>query len=636
VQARCADGAIGYHQQQRIASWKDLQTSVDAVLDEGAAATVTPAVFELQPGTYHAEQEIAIAGSCTNITVRGALAGRTVLDARGVARFFHVGDGATLHLVGPLTLRNGRAVTESLPMGSYRQSPTEACFNGGAIYGDSGAKLHLVDIVFDQNEACYGAAVAALQAHLEVTRCTFVSGVATWAGGAILRSYDCTTRYGTEELRHLSVLSSHFQSSTAAMFGGAVVIQQADDVSGCAFFAEVRNSSFVSNAAGMGGAIAAGPSHPDNQFQGDGLQLEVHGTLFRSNYLVPGVFGMGGAIYTWPVESLKLSDCTFERNRALVSGGAVATTRSSRVMDIRGCVFDGNGASLVSSSQAGGSGTENGFKLAGCELGSDCADCGPVAVGGDELCTETCKYSNDNECDDGQFTSCTHLLSGWHRDLGLAPSTTCGFVLRMKDLYMAVWNMTGLTLDSTIRDVCPRECAGTVTFGGAVVADGTITTIQSTAFTNNDAAHGGALWLQGAKVLMHNALLANNSATKGGAIYASKSSILLLFESTFATNSALEAGDVIFGEEDQAHNAIIFNNCSALKHEEDTGPCVDDPAGLLASAGTSCADLLALGIDCEYDLHEMNPAAPAGSLVKTFCLSSCDVCREGQARRLAI
>jgi hypothetical protein len=55
-----------------------------------------------------------------------------------------------------------------------------------------------------------------------------------------------------------------------------------------------------------------------------------------------------------------------------------------------------------------------------------------------------------------------------------------------------------------------------------------------------------------------------------------------------------------------------------------TAPCVDDPASLLASAGTSCAALLPLG--CEYDLHEMNPALPAGSLLKYFCPSSCDIC----------
>jgi hypothetical protein len=81
VQAPCAEEAIDHQQQQRIASWKDLQTAVDAAPGEGAAATATPAIFQLQPGTYHAEQEIAIAGSCTNITVIGALAGGTVLVA---------------------------------------------------------------------------------------------------------------------------------------------------------------------------------------------------------------------------------------------------------------------------------------------------------------------------------------------------------------------------------------------------------------------------------------------------------------------------------------------------------------------------------------------------------------------------
>ncbi len=36
-----------------------------------------------------------------------------------------------------------------------------------------------------------------------------------------------------------------------------------------------------------------------------------------------------------------------------------------------------------------------------CDLGSDCADCGPRVAGGGGLCTNTCSTSNDGECDDG-------------------------------------------------------------------------------------------------------------------------------------------------------------------------------------------------------------------------------------------
>ncbi|HJL09066.1 MAG TPA: hypothetical protein RMH85_11225, partial [Polyangiaceae bacterium LLY-WYZ-15_(1-7)] len=48
--------------------------------------------------------------------------------------------------------------------------------------------------------------------------------------------------------------------------------------------------------------------------------------------------------------------------------------------------------------------------------GSDCGDCGPVGVayrrpGQGGQCTNTCRYANDGECDDGRPGSHTSLCA---------------------------------------------------------------------------------------------------------------------------------------------------------------------------------------------------------------------------------
>ena len=55
--------------------------------------------------------------------------------------------------------------------------------------------------------------------------------------------------------------------------------------------------------------------------------------------------------------------------------------------------------------------------------------------------------------------------------------------------------------------------------------------------------------------------------------------------------------------------------------------CADDAAGLLASAGATCAQVVPLG--CQVDLNTLNPLAPVGTLVSLVCPLSCNTCGGG-------
>lgn len=68
-----------------------------------------------------------------------------------------------------------------------------------------------------------------------------------------------------------------------------------------------------------------------------------------------------------------------------------------------------------------------------CAYGTDCNDCGPAAVGhqaqvqvqaGGGICTNTCRHANDNECDDGRPGAHTSLcaLGSDCNDCGPAPA----------------------------------------------------------------------------------------------------------------------------------------------------------------------------------------------------------------------
>jgi hypothetical protein len=68
--------------------------------------------------------------------------------------------------------------------------------------------------------------------------------------------------------------------------------------------------------------------------------------------------------------------------------------------------------------------------------------------------------------------------------------------------------------------------------------------------------------------------------------------------------------------------------------------CIDDEQGRLAAFGMTCDAVIGLG--CDTDLHDANPAAPVGSLVSIVCPTACDAacttspsCTDDEQGRLA-
>eukprot|EP01052_Picozoa_sp_SAG31_P050621 SAG31_NODE_11634_length_1011_cov_1.182018_1_plen_315_part_01 len=65
--------------------------------------------------------------------------------------------------------------------------------------------------------------------------------------------------------------------------------------------------------------------------------------------------------------------------------------------------------------------------------------------------------------------------------------------------------------------------------------------------------------------------------------------------------------------------------CSTDLHSlapPDPSACDEDPDGMLASQGMTCADVIGMG--CDFDMHAMG--APEGTLISLLCPVSCDDC----------
>jgi predicted outer membrane repeat protein len=153
---------------------------------------------------------------------------------------------------------------------------------------------------------------------------------ATAFGGAVLQLANTSL-----VLENISI-----ENSRAGLTGGGLACEPLTTVT-------VRNSVFADNNAQSGAAIACSGSLTvdDSVFQGNsalvptegdwqggaiqswGAPLIVRRSQFRSN-----LAGFGGAIFKRD-QGLTISDSRFENNGAIVSGGAVASTGSSTLIE---------------------------------------------------------------------------------------------------------------------------------------------------------------------------------------------------------------------------------------------------------------------------------------------------------------
>jgi hypothetical protein len=100
--------------------------------------------------------------------------------------------------------------------------------------------------------------------------------------------------------------------------------------------------------------------------------------------------------------------------------------------------------------------------------------------------------------------------------------------------------------------------------GAAIFGRGLQLEFDNIIFHNNVASEqGGGLWLESCQVVGDSVDFSSNLAAMGGAAFTSKSTVMKFYNSAFASNEAKDGSDLLFAEEDTAHNAVVFNNCTA-------------------------------------------------------------------------
>ncbi|MCY2991124.1 MAG: FG-GAP-like repeat-containing protein [Planctomycetota bacterium] len=311
-----------------------------------ANALAGPDAIVLPAGTY----KLTIAGTNEDaaakgdldiapggLTITGAGAATTVIDAASLDRVFDVHPGATLTLIG-VTIQGGRA--------------TGTTENGGGI--ENQGSLVLIDCVVDTNTAV-GVGVGGgidNRDSLTVTRSRLSNNTAD-QGGAIHNLAGAV----------LTITDSVLQGNTAQLFGGAIIADGTLDIIRTTFQANhavfggailnggeltVTDSSFVDNhASGQGGAIftAADPGTPLNvigssfihnlaDLDGGALYLSTEGevTVVNSTLTQNTAVLNGGAIYN-ELGALTLTHVTIAGNAATGLGGGVFNGASAQVLN---------------------------------------------------------------------------------------------------------------------------------------------------------------------------------------------------------------------------------------------------------------------------------------------------------------
>ena len=171
---------------ESVQNWTDLAARIAAAPDSSTNFTLS------RPFICNYDKMISIIGKQIRIVGSGA-----VLDAEQYGRFFELTDSATLTLLGPMTFKNGRVLSDggAIKLGPTTKLKAEAVTfikneaspylgAGGGIHAIS-AKLELYSCVFQNNQAKYGGAVRASSCDMILKRNVYDSNRAR-LGGALL------------------------------------------------------------------------------------------------------------------------------------------------------------------------------------------------------------------------------------------------------------------------------------------------------------------------------------------------------------------------------------------------------------------------------------------------------------------
>lgn len=357
------------------------------------------------------------------VTLTGAGAGSTIIDAGGVDRAFSVDNGSGLTISG-VTIENGVPDSGHSNVdggGIYSDGAlnvSDVAFydnfangnDGGAIYADSedGSTLSVAGSSFDRNSASAGSAISEdTPADSTVTQSVFTRNVASddgtiYTSGSNAMTVDHSiftgndTTYGGgiywDSSGAATVTNSSFTGNRAAWEDGGAVYDT--NSSGMTFTAD----RFTDNAAGYGGSLyldsgdssytVDGSEFDSNAATYDGGAIDVvnNGSLSSSgSSFVNNIGEEGGAIAT--TGPLTLVNGTLSGNTATYGGGISFTVQEDPPVTLTNDTIafnsagSGLGGGVYGTSQAGTDETHAGIEntiIAG-NSGGDCGDSGSTS-----------------------------------------------------------------------------------------------------------------------------------------------------------------------------------------------------------------------------------------------------------------
>lgn len=338
-----------------------------------------------------------------NLTIDGAGAGQTILDAALLDRFFHVLAGKTLTLRN-VTIRNGREAS------------------GGAIQNDGTLVLENVDFTGNSTTTRGGAVynntgTLTLQSVNMIGNSTGDVGTTSAIGGG-LASFGGT----------VTIVGSQFGSNTSTGDGGAVDSRSTT--------LQITNSTFHDNFANVGGAVRlfnGTATLTNNTFNGDHATtsggalasnlcaLTINGGSFTGNYVSPAptptTARMGGSLNLVGVNSsspaANINGVTFQQT-GTGDGGAIYNNNVR--LTVSNCTFDrvtgrqggsianmnGGILTMVNTTIVGGTATLGGAILNASQLQmTNCTISGNTSTAGSAAVANT-----------GSFTSMNNLIAG--------------------------------------------------------------------------------------------------------------------------------------------------------------------------------------------------------------------------------
>ena len=597
----------------------NLAANYGGAVDSDGQSTLTNTVFTgNSSGGYSGVAHFGFSGSGTvancsmignsanhggAITVRGTA---TISDSTFEGNVAEIG-GALRVDSGTLTLSNS-TLTRNI-----------ATSKGGAIKSDAGS-LTIAECVFTNNTSITGGALNSYNPTVyEITDSTFSGNAATGEysesyavngfGGAIYLNLGSptisrTTFTGNEsrgggaifarDLASLSIVGGSFSENVSKDVGGAIYLAGANS-------ATIQGASFADNVAiSWGGAIRLDSTDAtigDSTFENntgteggaikiDAGAISIDGCDFEEN----SATGLGGAIQTWDVASLTVTDSTFTNNATPDSlGGGIYAHGGTFAFDnltFEGNRSNGGGGSFVeyatgtvdnstyvnnNSSAHGGAAMFDGasVRISGATVTGNVAsvtsggfDFSPRAAEGDV------EYSvSDSTFLDNSSGTAGGAISAWGRavvtvadsrfegnsnnDIGGAINADCKSLTVTGSEFVGNQAVNGGAVRSIGADLTIDDCEFSENvasnYGAGIQfigeADQPVSITNSTFSSNTAGAEGGAIKGDGGIVVLRGDAFADNQATgTGGAVQLWEATELCLEDSSFARNQTTGGG----------------------------------------------------------------------------------------------